>query len=75
VSKRNMDKTKLLVAFLKGVWVWGLIAWLYVVSNVYLFPEYQFGPLSIYVPIPTDLAGVVAFAVSFAAFVLWAWLK
>ena len=62
---------KLTVALLKALWVWGLLAWLYVVSNVYLCPECQFAPLSVYVPVPTDLAGVLAFAASFAAFVLW----
>lgn len=66
---------KSLVALTKGVWIWGLFTWAYVVLNITLFPQAQFWDLSVYVPIPTDLVGVLSFLVSFVAFVLWEWSK
>lgn len=63
------------LAFLKALWIWGLLTWLYVVADIHIFPEAQFWNLSVYVPIPTNLVGIVAFIVSFVAFVLWTWLN
>ena len=67
---------KLLVAILKGIWIWGLLSWLYVVGIVFnpLTAPSQFWPLSVYVPLPTNLFGVSGFAISFVAFIAWEWL-
>lgn len=64
-----------ILAVLKGLWIYGLVLWAYVVFAVYITPETQTLPLSYYVWIPTDLAGVLAFAVSFASFILWEFLR
>lgn len=68
---------KLLLAFLKAIWIWGLLAWLYVVAIVLnpLTAPSQFWPLSVYVPIPTNLFGVSGFAISFIAFIVWEWKR
>ena len=69
-------ETKLKLAILKGLYLWGFAAWVYVAAIV-LNPftsESQFGPLSVYIPIPTNLFGDSAFAISFVAFILYeAW--
>jgi hypothetical protein len=67
--------SKAILALLKTTWVYGLITWLYVVSNLYVFPEFQFVDLSRYVPVPTDLVGIVAFAASAASFAGWEYLR
>jgi hypothetical protein len=72
-----LNGKKLLVALLKGIWIWGFAAWVYVVATVLdpVTTAYQFLALSEYVPIATNLVGVVCFAASFVAFVLWEDLK
>ena len=67
----------LLLSILKGIWVWGLLAWVYVVASV-LNPTtapWQTFPLSYYIPLPTNFVGVTSFAVSFIAFILWEWRR
>ena len=68
---------KPLVAFLMGIWIWGLLTWTYVVATILdpVTSRYQYTKLSAYIPIPVDLVGVTAFAVAFVAFILWEWLK
>lgn len=60
-------------AILKGLWIYGLILWAYVAATILdpITAPFQTAPLSVYVPLPTDLVGVVAFIISFVAFVLW----
>lgn len=68
---------KLYLAFLKGVWVFGLLAWAYVAAII-LDPSTQASqlwPLSFYVPIPTDLVGVLGFVLAFPAFIVWEWRR
>jgi hypothetical protein len=66
---------KFLVATLKGIWIWGLLAWLYVIADIHLCPPCQFYQLSVYVPIEENLFGDLAFGVSLVAFILWEWKK
>ena len=63
------------LSLLKGLWIDLLIMWLDIVADMFVFPQYQFGPISIYVPIPQDLIAVVAFPASFLAFVAWEYLR
>jgi hypothetical protein len=67
---------KLIVSLLKGIWIYSLILWLYIVADnlIYNF-AHQYMPLSNYVPIPEDLIAVLAFAVSFLSFVSWEYLR
>jgi len=60
----------LIKRLLRACWLYSFILWLYVVSNVYVFPADQLLNLSYYVPIPTNLLGVSAFAASFIFLVL-----
>ena len=68
---------KLYLATLKGIWLWGLLSWVYVAAIVLdpVTTHSQLQDLSFYVPIPTNLFGVLGFVVSFIAYVLWSWRK
>ena len=69
--------SRLFLALLEGLWIWGLASWVYAVA-IQLDPvttRAQYGPLSIYIPIPVDVYGIFGFAVSFASFVLWEWKR
>ena len=69
--------SRLSLAILKGLWIWGFASWVYAVA-IQLDPATtwaQYGRLSIYIPIPVDVYGIFSFAVSFAAFVLWEWKR
>ena len=72
-----MNAKLLAAAVFKGLWVYSLLAWVYVVASVLdpVTTAYQTFPLSIYVPIPTNLVGVSAFVISWVSFVLWEYLR
>ena len=57
--------------FLKGLWIYTLILWIYIVADMFMFPQYQFDAISRLVPIPQNLIAIIAFPVSFLAFVGW----
>ncbi len=66
---------KLYLAVLKGLWVFGLLSWAYVAAII-LDPSTassQIEPLSYYIPIETDIVGIVGFVVAFPAYILWSW--
>ena len=69
--------SRLLLALLKALWIWGLASWVYAAAIVLdpVTAPYQTDSLSIYIPIPVDVYGIVGFVVSFVAFVLWEWKK
>lgn len=71
------DFKRLALAVSKAIFVYGLLAWLYVVAIVLnpLTAPSQTWPLSYYVPIPTNFFGVSGFAISFIAFILWEWKR
>jgi hypothetical protein len=62
-------------SFFLGVWVYSLILWGWIGLNFYIDPKLQTGPLSLYIRIPQNLIAVIAFPVSFIAFVLWSYLR
>ena len=68
-----MKGKKTLLAVLKGTWMWGLMTWIYVATTILdpITAPAQLSNLSYYVPVPVDLTGVLAFVISFIAFVLW----
>ena len=66
---------KLATAVAKATWIFGLLAWLYGVSNVYLFPQDQYVELSQYVPIATNLFTDASFMIAFFAFIIWEYLR
>ena len=68
---------KLYLAILKGLWVFGLLAWGYVAAII-LDPNTsssQTWPISYYIFIPTNVVGIVGFVVAFPAFILYEWKK
>jgi hypothetical protein len=69
-------KTRVVLgSVLKGIWVYSLLLWVYIVVSVLLRPEWQYFELSVYVPIRENILAVVAFAVSFVSFVGWQYLE
>jgi len=70
------NKSRFLVSLLKGVWIYSLIIWVYIVADMFLFPKYQFDPISRYVPIiPQDFIATIAVPISFISFVAWEYLR
>ena len=72
-----MVASRLVLAILKGLWIWGFASWVYTVV-IQIDPvttKSQYSSLSIYVPIHVDVYGIISFVVSFVAFVLWEWKK
>jgi hypothetical protein len=57
------------------LWIFGLIVFVYVWTNVYVFPQDQYAGLSNYVNIPTDLVGVSSFIIAGISFFLWNLIK
>jgi hypothetical protein len=70
-----MKSRVVLRSVLKGIWVYSLLLWAYIVVSVLLRPESQYYDLSIYVPIRENILAVTAFAVSFVSFVCWQFLE
>ena len=66
---------KFAVSFFLGLWIYSFVLWLYIVAALFRFPPSQFEPLSMYVPIRSDLLAVIAFPISFVSFVLWDYLR
>ena len=58
-----------------GLWLYSLVLWGWIAVNYYLLPAYQYGPLSIYIPIPQNLVADIAFPISFICFVVWVYLR
>jgi len=65
------DRELLKLSFLKGVWIYCLILWGYIVADMFVFPEYQTLGISKYIPIPQNLIADLAFPISFLSFVAW----
>ncbi|HUK75718.1 MAG TPA: hypothetical protein VLU99_07985 [Nitrososphaerales archaeon] len=63
------------LAILLGAWIYSLIAWAYIVIDSFLFPPYQYLPISKYIPIPENVLADLAFPVSFVCFVYWEYLR
>jgi hypothetical protein len=63
------------VPFAKGVWIYCLILWAYIVGDMFVFPQYQFSGISRLIPIPQNLIADLAFPLSFVAFVAWEYLR
>jgi hypothetical protein len=73
VSKGN--GRPLLSALLKGLWIYSLIVWLFVVASFFIFPQYQYDQISIYIPIPQDVIADISLPISFVSFIVWEYLR
>lgn len=69
------SRRRLRVAFLLGAWIYGLILWVYIVVDSFIFPAYQYLAISKFVPIPQNVIADLAFPLSFVCFVAWAYTK
>jgi hypothetical protein len=69
------DRPKFMRALFLGLWVYLLIIWVYIVVDSFLFPQYQYMSISIYVPIRQNMLADAAFPLSFVFFVVWAYLR
>jgi hypothetical protein len=67
--------SKFLTSLFLGMWLYSLALWGWIALNYYLLPAYQYGPLSIYVPVPQNLVADLAFPASFVFFVIWNYLR
>jgi len=70
-----MNNRLVLLLVLKGVTIYSLLLWVYIVLTVIARPQWQYFNLSIYVPIRENILAVVTFAVSFLCFVGWQYLE
>jgi len=68
-------RNNLLLSIFKGIWIYSLLLWLYTVASTFVFPQYQYDQISIYIHIPQNLISDVSFPVSFLAFVVWEYLR
>jgi len=73
--KSKYYEHQLKISLLKGIWIYSLILWAYVVLDMFLFPSYQLMGISKWIPIPENILADIAFPVSFACFVAWEYLK
>ena len=57
----------------KVVALYSFAVWVYVVASILdpVTTEFQKAPLSYFVPIPTDLVGILSFSISFVAALVW----
>jgi hypothetical protein len=69
------DNRSLAVAFFKGLWIYSLILWAFIVVFFFVYPADQLDQLSIYIRIPQNLLAVIAFPVSFVSFIIWEYLR
>ena len=70
-----ISNKRLVVSFLKGLWIYTLILWVYIVADMFAFPQYQYSAISRLIPIPQNLIAVIVFPVSFLAFVGWEYFR
>ncbi len=71
---QSMRAKRLAAAFFEGLWIYSLILWAWIAVNYYIYPEFQTGPLTLYLPVPQNLVATIAFPVSFVSFVIWRYL-
>jgi hypothetical protein len=71
--KKNI--LNLLVSISAGLWIWLMMLWAYIVIDMFWLPATQFEAISVYVPIPQNLAADVAFPTAMIFFILWGWLR
>ena len=64
-----------LIALFKGIWIYSLIVWLFAIASFFIFPQYQYDSISIYIPIPQDVVADVSLPISFVTFVVWEYLR
>jgi hypothetical protein len=70
-----MKSRLFLKSLLKGLWIYSLLLWAYIIVSVFLNHRAQYYPLSVYVPVRQNLLAVVAFAASFLCFIGWQYLE
>jgi hypothetical protein len=71
----DQDQKRLRSSILLGAWIYLLILWAYIVADSFIFPPYQYLPISNYIPIRENIIADLAFPLSFICFVLWKYLK
>ncbi|HUI01151.1 MAG TPA: hypothetical protein VLX56_05935 [Nitrososphaerales archaeon] len=67
-------RRELVLAALQGLWIYLLILWGYIVADSWLFPQYQYMAISVYVPLRQNMLADIAFPLSLVCFVLWRYL-
>ena len=71
----DLENRKFVLSLLKGLWIYTLMLWIYVIADMFVFPQYQYAAISRLIPIPQNLIAVIAFPVSFFAFIGWEYLR
>jgi hypothetical protein len=71
----DLEDRKFALSFLKGLWIYTLMLWIYNVADMFPFPQYQYAAISRLIPIPQNLIAVIALPVSFIAFIGWEYLR
>jgi hypothetical protein len=75
LRRHPMTSRLVLRSVMKGLWIYSLLLWGYIVASVLMRPQWQYFDLSVYVPIHQNILAVVSFAVSFFSFICWQYLK
>jgi hypothetical protein len=63
------------LSLFKGLWIYSLLVWLYTIASTFLFPQYQYDQISIYIQVPQNLIADVSLPFSFVCFVAWEYLR
>ncbi len=66
-----MKKSKISLYF-KAIWLYSLFLWVYIAIENLVYPSLVYNSVfSRYIPIKTDLLGIMAFVLSFIFYILW----
>ena len=75
MGSKQLGRLQMKISLLKGIWIYALILWGYIVVDMFVFPPYQYLGISKFIPIPENLLADIAFPTSFLSFVAWDYLK
>jgi hypothetical protein len=68
-------RSRLFLSIFKGIWIYSLLLWAYTVASTFVFPQYQFDQISVYIHIPQNLISVISFPFSFFSFMVWDYMR
>ncbi|MCL4419153.1 hypothetical protein M1146_03560 [Patescibacteria group bacterium] len=66
------NKSRKLKVILKAIWIYFTLLWGYIAVENLVYPSAVYSTnFSVYIPIRTDLLGLVSFALSFVFYIAW----
>ncbi|MCL4396843.1 hypothetical protein M1494_00660 [Candidatus Parvarchaeota archaeon] len=65
-------RDKRLLVILKALWIYFTLLWAYIAVENLVYPAAVYSTnFSVYIPIRTDLLGLISFALSFIFYIVW----